>query len=52
MKQSQQRPLCVSIFKNGASTTTQKEFTKVWTDLINRIEKGRAVSSDGRQRKT
>lgn len=31
--------LVKSIFKNGKSTTSTEEFTKMWIDLINKLEK-------------
>ena len=31
-----------SVFKSGESTTTEREFTEVWTSLINTLEKGKS----------
>ena len=36
--------LCRSVFKSGESTTSKKQFTKMWIELINKIEKNKAVS--------
>ncbi len=35
---------CKSIFKSGAEAITKAEFTKIWADMINRIEKNKSVS--------
>ena len=32
---------CVSVFKSGESTTTEREFTEVWTSLINTLERSK-----------
>ncbi len=34
---------CKSIFKNGYEAITKAEFTKIWADMINRIEKNKSV---------
>ena len=31
---------CISVFKSGESTTTAREFTDKWIELINTLEKG------------
>ena len=36
--------LCRSVFKSGESTTSKNQFTKMWIELINKIEKNKAVS--------
>ena len=38
------RTICISVFKSGESTTTEREFTEVWTSLINTLEKGKSVA--------
>ena len=35
--------LCRSVFKSGESTTSKTQFTKKWIEMINRIEKNKAV---------
>ena len=35
--------LCRSVFKSGESTTSKTQFTKKWVEVINRIEKNKAV---------
>ena len=36
--------ICKSVFKSGESTTSKNQFTKMWIELINKIEKNKAVS--------
>ena len=31
----------VSVFKSGESTTSTEAFTKMWIDLINKLEKSK-----------
>ena len=31
--------VCKSVFKSGESTTTEREFTNKWIELINTLEK-------------
>ena len=33
-----------SVFKSGESTTTEREFTDKWIELINTIEKGKSTN--------
>ena len=35
--------ICSSVFKSGESTTSKAQFTKKWVEMINRIEKNKAV---------
>ncbi|HIY02558.1 MAG TPA: hypothetical protein IAA26_12070 [Candidatus Blautia faecipullorum] len=35
--------ICRSVFKSGESTTSKTQFTKTWVEMINRIEKNKAV---------
>ncbi len=35
--------LCRSVFKSGESTTSKNQFTKKWIEMINRIEKNKAI---------
>lgn len=34
--------ICKSVFKSGEKTTS-REFTKKWIEMINRIEKNKAI---------
>ena len=43
-KGSHKQPICVTIFKNGGTTTSTREYTKIWTELINRLEKGKVIN--------
>ena len=36
--------VCKSVFKSGESTTTEREFTDKWIELINTLEKGKSVN--------
>ena len=36
------KTVCKSVFKSGESTTTEREFTDKWIELINTIEKGKS----------
>lgn len=36
--------VCKSVFKSGESTTTEREFTKKWIELINTLEKGKSAN--------
>ena len=36
--------ICRIVFKSGESTTSKNQFTKIWIELINKIEKNKAVS--------
>ena len=33
---------CVSVFKSGKNTTTEREFTEVWISLINTLERSKS----------
>ena len=33
-----------SVFKSGENTTTEREFTDKWIELINTLEKGKSVN--------
>ena len=33
---------CISVFKSGESTTTEREFTEMWTSLINTLERSKS----------
>lgn len=35
--------ICKSVFKGGENSTTEQDFTNVWIDLINTLEKGKNV---------
>ncbi len=36
--------VCKSVFKSGESTTTEREFTDKWIELINTLEKGKSAN--------
>ncbi len=36
-----EQTMCKSVFKSGESTTSQKQFTQKWIELINRLEKSK-----------
>ena len=36
------KTVCVSVFKSGESTTTEREFTEMWTLLINTLERSKS----------
>ena len=44
MAENEKSTTVKSVFKSGESTTTEREFTDKWIDLINTIEKGKSVS--------
>jgi len=44
MEETERSAIVKSVFKSGESTTTEREFTDKWIDLINTIEKGKSVS--------
>ena len=46
MKDTKSNGYCVSVFKNGERTTNQTNITKMWIELINKIEKGKSISID------
>lgn len=43
-QKAQPRSFCKSVFKSGESTTSTKQFTQMWINLINKIEKGKYTS--------
>lgn len=36
--------LVKSVFKSGESTTSKEVFTKIWIELINKLERSKSVS--------
>lgn len=36
-----QQTVCKSVFKSGENTTSQKQFTQKWIELINSLEKNK-----------
>ena len=38
------KTICKSVFKSGENTTSTKQFTQMWINLINKIEKGKYTS--------
>ena len=35
---------CISVFKSGENTTTEREFTDKWIELINTLERNKSVN--------
>lgn len=35
---------CKSVFKSGETTTSKSEITKMWIELINRLEKNKDIT--------
>lgn len=44
MAENEKSTTVKSVFKSGESTTTEREFTDKWIELINTIEKGKSGS--------
>lgn len=44
----QRSTICRSVFKSGESATTVEQFTKVWSALINRLEKSKEALAAAR----
>ena len=42
MPENEKSTTVKSVFKSGESTTTKREFTEKWIELINAIEKGKS----------
>jgi len=42
------KPICKSVFKSGENTITKTQFTKMWIEMINKIEKGKIVNFSNR----
>lgn len=40
--------LCKNIFKNGEGTITKEKYTQAWVNLINRLERDKAVTLSGK----
>ena len=43
-KNEESTTVCKSVFKSGESTTTKREFTDKWIELINTLEKGKSAN--------
>lgn len=43
-KEQDTKRICKSIFKSGENEISKEQFTKMWTDMINKIEKGKLVT--------
>ena len=44
----QPQAACKSVFKSGENTTSKSQFTKMWIELINRLEKNKGVTATRR----
>ena len=42
MAENEKSTAVKSVFKSGESTTTEREFTDKWIELINTLEKGKS----------
>jgi hypothetical protein len=42
MAENEKSTTVKSVFKSGESTTTEREFTNKWIELINTLEKGKS----------
>ena len=40
--------VCKNYFKNGKDSTTVQDYTNVWIQLINQLERSKAILSGGR----
>ncbi len=36
---------CHSVFKNGGMQTTKRDYTRIWIELINQIERRKGVAA-------
>jgi len=43
-QKQQSKTICKSVFKSGESTTSKKELTQKWIELINKIERDKSVT--------
>ncbi len=43
-RKEQPKAICKSVFKSGESTTSKKELTQKWIELINKIEKDKSIT--------
>lgn len=43
-KEKNDTSVCKSFFKNGDEAISKKQFTKVWIEMINKIEKGKNIN--------
>lgn len=44
MAENEKSTTVKSVFKSGESTTTEREFTEKWIELINTLEKGKSTN--------
>ena len=44
MEQNIKSTTVKSVFKSGESTTTEREFTEMWTSLINTLERSKSAN--------
>lgn len=42
MAENEKSTTVKSVFKSGESTTTERDFTEKWIELINTLEKGKS----------
>ncbi len=51
MANEHQNPVCKSVFKSGESTTSKETFTKMWIELINKLEQSKSTYSVSKETK-
>lgn len=44
-QKEQSKTICKSVFKSGENTISTKQFTQIWIEMINKIEKGKKNES-------
>ena len=35
------KPVCKNVFKSGENAISKEKFTKMWADMINKMERGK-----------
>jgi hypothetical protein len=43
-QKEQPNTICKSVFKSGENITSKKQFTQIWIELINRMEKDKITN--------
>lgn len=43
-KTKNENDICISVFKSGKNITTKQEYTKIWIQFINRMERSKSVN--------
>ena len=37
------KPICKSVFKSGENAISKEKFTKMWTEMINKMERDKTI---------